>query len=245
MGWGQGGAEAPEPPPPATGGSGGRARWGSGHYYKVPPAYIAVCLISSPFISGCGELFVYRVRSRGKRQPPPPLFALCAPHAPLSPALSPIRVSCVLLPVVMDESRAVELVVCPRPLLRYRHGKRQVSRRNSYSDRDMFEGGEDEEDVPMKASLTQPRSRGAAPRASKGMVPIPPPVVSGLHVLGSDRLFTFGVNVFPAPLPRPRLFSARRVRVKTLVSLVERMSISISMLCPGHEDASTDENSFH
>ena len=26
----------------------------------------------------------------------------------------------------------------------------QVSRRNSYSDRDMFEGGEDEEDVPMK-----------------------------------------------------------------------------------------------
>ena len=30
--------------------------------------------------------------------------------------------------------------------------RRQVSRRNSYSDRDMFEGGEDEEDVPMKVS---------------------------------------------------------------------------------------------
>ena len=33
--------------------------------------------------------------------------------------------------------------------------RRQVSRRNSYSDRDMFEGGEDEEDVPMKVSGQQ------------------------------------------------------------------------------------------
>ena len=117
-----------------------------------------------------------------------------------------------------------------------RRRRRQVSRRNSYSDRDMFEGGEDEEDVPMKASLTQPHSREVAPSASRGWYRYPPPVVSGLHVLGSNRLFTVGVKVFPAPLPRPRLFSARRVRVKTLVSLVERVSITISMLWSGHED---------
>lgn len=34
LGWGKGGAEAPEPPTGGVG-LGGRSRWGSGHYYKV------------------------------------------------------------------------------------------------------------------------------------------------------------------------------------------------------------------